>query len=61
MDSHAKSVWNGGDTFASWMELDAEDLTDLIFQCEDGRRCGEVAPQIMRASPLDAKRAQMRP
>jgi len=57
-----KSVWNGGDTFAEHGELDAEDLTDLkdIFSAKAStapvRR--KSPPSIMRASPLDAKRAQ---
>ena len=60
--SQKKSVWNGGDTFAEHGELDAEDLTDLkdIFSAKASnvpvRR--KSPPSIMRASPLDAKRAQ---
>jgi hypothetical protein len=65
MDSHAKkSVWNGGDTFAELDgELDAEDLTDLkdIFSAKASTApVRRKSPQhlAIRASPLDAKRAQ---
>ena len=59
-----KSVWNGGDTFAELDgELDAEDLTDLkdIFSAKASTApVRRKSPQhlAIRASPLDAKRAQ---
>ena len=62
--SQKKSVWNGGDTFAELDgELDAEDLTDLkdIFSAKASTApVRRKSPQhlAIRASPLDAKRAQ---